>query len=574
MAAPKKTPVKASSKDSKETIYVGVDDEITHIIDKVNASSHKIIALVLPRRAAVLQSVVNMKLLKKSATSNKKNIVLITSEQGLYPLAGAAGIHVAKSLQSKPAIPPSPMADKNDNEIDEVTADDESPLDKNAAIGALAAAAAAPDHDDSTETIEFDNSQTSKTETALNKVKKNKRLKVPNFERFRLGFVLAGLAVVLLVVGWFMAFIVMPKATITIRTDTTSVVSSFDFTASVDQPELDVNDRKIPAVLRESKKIESEKGTATGERDDGTKASGEVTLSVACGPGAAVTVQSGTAVSSGDLNYITQKKASLTTADFSGGSCRLTDTVKVVAAENGDKYNIASDKTFNVAGHSNVTGRNEDAMTGGTSKIVKIVSQKDMDDALSRLASRQSSAVTDELSASLESEGLFALKETLVTGEPKVNIEPEVGKEATEFTVSTETQYSMLGVKEDELARIIEDDVKDEIDLDKQSITDNGIQNAIMRINNHTKPGQAFISFRTSVTAGPEIDEQAVKEYARGKKLGEVTKYIEAIPGVQEADVRYSPFWVYSTPKAAKKITVVTEKLNEQNQAGNANGNE
>lgn len=106
-ASKKKTTVKASTASAKETIYVGVDDEITHIIDKVNDSQHKIIALVLPKRAAVLQSVVNMKLLKKAATSSKKNIVLITSEQGLYPLAGAAGIHVAKSLQSKPAIPPS-----------------------------------------------------------------------------------------------------------------------------------------------------------------------------------------------------------------------------------------------------------------------------------------------------------------------------------------------------------------------------------------------------------------------------------------------------------------------------------
>src|SRR5579875_3708442 len=99
----------ASSSD-KDTIYVDIDDEITGIIDKVKASKSKLVALVLPKRASVFQSIVNMKLLKRAADSGKKNIVLITSEAGLLPLAGAAGIHVAKTLNSKPEIPLGPSS--------------------------------------------------------------------------------------------------------------------------------------------------------------------------------------------------------------------------------------------------------------------------------------------------------------------------------------------------------------------------------------------------------------------------------------------------------------------------------
>ena len=94
--------------DSKDTIYVDIDDEITALIDKVRASNAKVVALVLPKRAAVLQSIVNMKLLKRTAENEKKNLVLITSEAGLLPLAGAVGLHVAKTLTSKPEIPPPP----------------------------------------------------------------------------------------------------------------------------------------------------------------------------------------------------------------------------------------------------------------------------------------------------------------------------------------------------------------------------------------------------------------------------------------------------------------------------------
>src|SRR3982751_4813190 len=99
---------KAPGKTSKDVIYIDVDDEITSIIDKVENSPHKVVALVLPKRAASLQSIVNMKLLKRSADTADKNAVLITSEQALMPLAGAAGLHVAKNLQSAPEIPAAP----------------------------------------------------------------------------------------------------------------------------------------------------------------------------------------------------------------------------------------------------------------------------------------------------------------------------------------------------------------------------------------------------------------------------------------------------------------------------------
>lgn len=571
MAAVKKKPTPAG----KETIYVDVDDEITHVIDKIKSSDKKIVALVLPKRATMLQSVVNMKLLKRASTNAKKSIVLITSETALLPLAGAAGIHVAKSLQSKPIIPPLPDQGHDTAEEAIDLGDDAATLDKSAAIGTLAAKSADIAHEDDDEVVEFDNVKVddepvlSALKNGKQKAGKRKHLKVPNFERFRLGFVLAGLGVVLLIVGWILAVVVLPKATIAIKTDTSSVVSSFDFTASTTQPELDINDKKIPAVMKESKKTDTAKVPATGERDDGTKASGTITLSVACTAGNSVSVPAGTAVSTGGLNFITQTTARLD--DYSPTPCQFTKNVKVVAAQNGDQYNVESGKKFAIAGFSSVSGANEDAFEGGTSKIVKIVSQKDIDDALAQITERQGSSATDELKASLESEGLFPLTETLQAGEPVNKVTPELGKEAAEVTVSSDISYSMLGVKKEELAQLVERDIADEVDLEKQSVIDDGIDTSIMRINNNTTVGQAFISFRTSVVVGPEIDEEAIKEFARGKKRGEIEQYVESIPGVQEAEITYSPFWVYSTPKAAKKITVTIEKPQEAETTGTNN---
>ena len=129
---------------AKQVIYVDVDDEITAIIDKMNSADAKVVALVLPKRASVFQSVVNMKLLKRRAEQAGKHLVLITSEASLMPLAGLAGMYVASTLQSKPEIPAVPNADGLPEDLD-----DDQPVSlsddfnaKNAAVpvGALAAA--------------------------------------------------------------------------------------------------------------------------------------------------------------------------------------------------------------------------------------------------------------------------------------------------------------------------------------------------------------------------------------------------------------------------------------------------
>ena len=107
---------------SKDTIYIDIDDDITSIIDKVTQSKNKIVALVLPKRATALQSIVNMKLLKRSGDSNKKKLVLITSEAGLLPLAGAVQLYVAKTLQSKPDIPKAPNVPSHEVDADDAIA--------------------------------------------------------------------------------------------------------------------------------------------------------------------------------------------------------------------------------------------------------------------------------------------------------------------------------------------------------------------------------------------------------------------------------------------------------------------
>jgi hypothetical protein len=537
----------------KETIYIDIEDEITSLIDKVKSSNQKIVALVLPKRAAVLQSIVNMKLLKRTADEEKKRIVLITSETGLLPLAGAVGMYVARTLQSKPAIPAAPkLAD--DEVID--AGDSADAIDPAKPVGELAGISAADDED----TIEVDDidEEGAEEEKPAGRFGFNKKLRVPNFERFRLLIILGVIGLILLIGGWIFAATVLPKAKIVIKTDSATLNSDTTFTTSAAIKEFDKEGLRLPATNKELKKTDSEKVQTTGEKDNGTKATGTVSLKNCSKSDGGVTIPAGTGVSTGNLTFVTDDELTLPGSVFSGGGTCLTTAkdVDVTSQNAGDKYNISDGRSFTVAGFSSVTGSNSAAMTGGTSKIVKVVSQADIDSAKQKIADRANAVATEELSKLLEADNLVGITETLTIGTPTLTSAPKLNEEGTEVTVTSVTTYSMLGVKKDDLKTLIEDDANKRIDKSKQEILDNGLDKAIFKLVEKKANGEIRVNMQAVVEAGPQLDKEAIKKEIAGKKKGETQRIIQSRPGIVDVDIKYSPFWVYSTPKKTSKITI------------------
>ncbi len=558
------------SSNGKHTIYIDVDDEITSIIDKVKSAPDKIVALVLPKRATVLQSIVNMKLLKKSAATAKKSIVLITSEAGLMPLAGAVGLHVAKTLQSKPEIPSPP--DQTDTTEPVISEDEDEPvIDKSKAVGTLAASKT----DDDMETIELDDAPEDdvKAETGSKKKKSAIGFKVPNFDKFRTRFFLGIGALILLLFAWFFAAVVMPKAVITISTDTSTVTSSISFNANTATQNLDVDKAQVPAVVKELKKTDTESISATGKKDNGEKATGTITAyNCTDDP---VVAPAGTLFSNSGYSFSSNQAVTVPASDFtSGGICKknASASIAVTAVAGGTASNLSAGREYTSNFASTLSGTGS-AMTGGTTNLVTVVSQDDVDSAVARMKGRLDQDATNELKQQLQSEGLQSLDETRTIGSPVVKATPTVGEEATDVTVTAETTYSVLGVRSDYLSQLIKKDVSAKIDTEKQSILDDGLSKAALRLEARKSPTEAQLTLQSIAIAGPELNEASIKDQIRGKKRGDAEKLIGNLPGVKDVTIEYKPFWVLSTPKAAKKIIITIEKPTVNQPSENDSGN-
>lgn len=523
----------------KDTVYIDVDDEITAVIDKFKESPSKIVALVLPKRATVFQSIVNMKLLKRTADNTKKNVVLITSEAALMPLAGTVGVHVAPNLQSKPEIPsdPSKTPDSSDTTQPE-TAD------------------VPPKPDESADT---NKEKPSPEKKAPAPPKDKKKPKIPNFEKFRKRLILGGIAVVVLIVGWLLAFVVLPKATVALDTDTSTLDVNLNFVADPNATVLDPDNRILPASVQEVRATDTEKAPATGQKNLGNKASGSVSLQNCSQTTGSITIPSNTRISRGNSHFRTQSSVNLPESSFNAADNCTTSTrnVSVLAEEPGASYNVSKDSNFSVAGYSGVRGTNSNALTGGTDNVVKVVTQGDIDAAMGKIQERASSNAPDDLKSRLRGEGYLPLESTLVSGDPTITTSPNVGDEANEVTVSSATSYSMAGVKEDDLKTIIKLDTEEKIDKDTQVIQDDGLDDAQISVRQAGGgEGQIPLVIQTKVTAGPNLDEDALKSEIAGRNADDIKELLEGRPGINKVDVSFSPFWVSSAPKSTGKINI------------------
>lgn len=564
----------------KDTIYIDIDDEITGIIDKLKSSEGKVVAFVLPKRAAVFQSIVNMKLLKRAADNSNKHLVLITTEAGLLPLAGAAGIHVAKTLTSKPEIPAGPDVPGDDEDaVDEDTVSQpelDTAAEAATPVGQLAGARTAvkealgpPTDSDGVETLELDDEDLAPEDAEVKprdftppKTKKDKKLHVPNFERFRLWLVLGGLLLILIIAGFLFANYRLAKATINIKTDATTVDAGADINLSTTAKDFDANGNVIPAKLQTQQKTYTATVPTTGQKNTGQKASGPVTISLKDCSTDNVTIPKGTGVSANGQTYITQGDLSLSSVKV-GNNCNpnsfsnfWSGSVNVTAQSGGSSFNV-SGVSMTVAGYPGVSAKSGN-ITGGTDNIVQSVNQNDVNSAKSKITTNDSE-FKQSLSNQLTGSGFFAIESTYQASPPTVTQNADVGDQATSLTLTEVITYTMFGVHKSDLETVIKTSIQGQIDTDQQSISDDGLNKATFVVDNISPTG-AQISMDTKATVGPQLDIDEIKREVQGQRIGEIKSELTNNPDVTDVDVKLTPFWITTVPKDSNKITVNIDK--------------
>ncbi len=569
---------------NKDVIYIEPEDDITDIITKIEKSKEKIVALVPPKKAGVFRSIVNIKLIAKAGATSDKRVVLVSVDPSIVRLAAATRLPVAKNLQSAPEIPKieAESEQKEEQTIEDMSEDEN--VEEQSGDGSNGSKKSDGSHrkseksnsdDNEEEEYEDDEEEDNEDEEDDKKKRKDEKekksgkkgnkildwIKSHKKTSIFLGIFALGLIGFLI---WALVFAPAVDISVAIKTDSKNFSENVTFTKTATEE----NAKEGKFYLQEKKLEETQEVNfeATGEKNQGNKASGEVTvIATVSDKGGTTVINTGDTFSINGLSYTADNSVTMhyngddmsvcknkdaTATEFKAQGCRIYANVKVTATQAGAKYNIAASSN----GWSTVASvevYSNSAISGGTDDVKTVVQQSDIEKAKSELTTAKEEENKKKLYASIGDEYYIvesSFTQSTSAAEATPGADQEVGSSKPVLkATTTSTVY------------VIEKSKLEEFIAEKASLEDGQkiYETKDTYVENFTE-GKSSITGRlkTQYYIGPKITESEVVEKIKGKGLGDAQREIRDFYGVSNVTIDSSYPWVMTIPSDSNKVNV------------------
>jgi len=565
----------------KEIIHIEVDEDIAGVIGRVMAAQEKVVAVVTPKNLGALRSVMNLKLLKKAAKNAGKIVVVISDNIAMKNLAGVAGVALAPNLETKPVVPEVDLADGqmvaeelNSGEpltiAGDLDGDGEDDtlrhvMPAESADGEEFEAAArevdSPEQPPENEKKRRFNALTSKVDKVWQKA-----------------LIIGGVGVVLLGIGvGAMLLFVRPQAVVTLTTQMDSIDVRRDVRFRVNDN--DVNDGLFALQERTLETEQIEEFEATGEREEGTRASGQVTIRH-CGPD--FWLETTYSFEANGRRYNVASRTRLEGAPCGGGENEWrSTTVRVTASDIGDEFNLASgqEMVFSEDQPNNWSRSRSAGISGGTRQMLRVVSEEDVRNALSRMDATSIEEGRSRLVASLDDDR-YAFGLTFTADSGSVEVTPRVGEvvgNGGRATVRRSQVFRIMTASREDMERFAmqlaetaagEKQVYEIGNFNNGSLFLERIEIASQTGGTTCAPGdndctpvagavrEITAILKTVARAGDTIPEEEIRREIANKPINDAEKILMGFKGVQRASIDLTPFWARRIPRDQARIEV------------------
>ncbi len=540
---------------SPDIIYLEADSEITEAIDKFKAAKAHEVRVAVPARSALLQSAVNIKLFKKAAENNKKKLVLISNDKATLSLAAGLGVLVAKNVKAEAAIPEALTGSMGQKAANEPIIIEQEAQPTESASGKTKKSKsndsfqkqhiALDDEEKHTTAREDDVLPQSATHH------KSKDKKVPNFGGLnkKIFWIVAGVgALIVLILGYI--FLPTAKVALVAKAQKTPVNLRFTLDAGTKRSDLAGGD--IAADTISTTKEVSGQFSATGKKDIGSKATGNITIKNAASSNT-ISVPAGTTVSSGGKSFTTNQAVSIPGASVSGGQIVPgSASVAITATQNGDSYNVSS-ASFTVSGFNGLTATG--STSGGVSKTVTVVTQSDIDKAQATLVEGATNATKTELQ-NKAGENQHVFEQTLTAQPTSVSSSVPVDSEGSTATLTAQIKFSELAAANSVLDELFKTQIQSKVPSGND-IYQSGANDATYMLVKSFGADKADMSASSNAFYGQSIDKDQVARAVAGKSRKDAADIIKPLyPQVSQVLVETNPWLSPNLPFFANRIKV------------------
>lgn len=324
---------------------------------------------------------------------------------------------------------------------------------------------------------------------------------------------------------------------------------------------LDEVENQLPGKEVTLEKKGLEKIGVTSKKEVGDAASGEVTIFNKT-TNLKTFAKGTTIIGPKDLKFTLDNEITVASLSDVIAGTPGKEKVKVTALKIGPEGNLGagSDFTFEDLPVTSYAARNEKAFSGGTSREVTVVGEKDQKELMEKLKKKLASQVKEEFEEQLgPSERLIV--ETLEDKILEKKFDHQVGDETDELTLDLKVSFKALVYSEDDLGILIQKMIKESapegFKFDQKAVE--------MEVTNIEKDKDK-VSLRAhfKVSLLPEVEIDQLREKLAGKKLPQVEDYLrnlKNIAGFEVVSFSSPPLMAKTLPFNPVKIFIEIEPL-------------
>ncbi|MCX6811691.1 MAG: hypothetical protein NT039_03315 [Candidatus Berkelbacteria bacterium] len=561
----------------EKVIYLEPDDEITGVIDKIKKVNQDRVILVVPKAATILQSIVNLKILKQQAVRLGKAISIVTSDEIGRNLASQIGLTVYRDLAKRP-IPeeekPTPPQEQTRDLESGAAATTAGELEKKEPPKAQEETKEIPPEPETSKRmidirpsgVKFTPYKDGKRAgLGLEKISKSpiRPTKKTSFDGGSLKK-LKIVAIILLIVAILegvLAYFYLPRANVNVVLKAEKLDKTYEITAQKDAT-LNEETNIIPAQIVSIEKEGNKDLSTTGTKDVGEKAKGTITVINETGADQPLVATTRFVSSNGlvfrSTSSVTVPKAYL---DPGGNKVNGSINVSVVADTSGGAYNIGP-SNFTIPGlsaaiQSKVYGRSGAAMSGGSSRKIKIVSEADVQKAQTELLNELITLGKEEALSKTNKYEDITLEGSaggiVVSGLAT----PAVGAEAETFKYNLKATINVTTVKKSDYYGLLTSKINKEIPNDKELLQgelEKTTESKVVSID--MANGKMVVSSHVVAPIVAKMDLNVMKNNIKGKSVNNAISYLKAFDEVYDAQISLWPFFARKVPITQKRIYI------------------
>lgn len=384
------------------------------------------------------------------------------------------------------------------------------------------------------------------------------KLHVPNFGKLSiLPIVLVLLALGLIGGGGVWAYYQIPHAEVKILVGTQNMQKDIDITLSPNASTVNTDTPEIPAATVETEVTGDAQAATTGKKTIGNPAKGTVTLYNKTED--SKKFPSGTVLTANNLKFTLESDVNIASASDTGeGMTYGKSDVKISAASIGTEGNMPGGTTFTFADFpsSSYTAKNNDALTGGTSKQVQAVSKSDQEKLLASLSDDLKNKAKSSLFEKISSDEKI-LDESIDVQIKNKKFDKAVDSEGKNVGLSLTVKITALSYKLSDFNSIVKNTVVSNLPAGFEFSEDR----TNLKVNTIKKQKDGSLVAGTTVSAGlmPKFALDDIRNSLTGKSVSDAQNILKKINNVAGAEFNIStplPFGKKTLPLKPGNITL------------------